>query len=67
MFVAAFPTGPSVCLGGGGGGGGGHKHKLWNFHRYLLVYIIICGTVTNNDDVEFVMGIFLCSGLPCTW
>ena len=44
----AFPTGPSVCLGGGGGGGGGQqasslssKHKLWNFHRYRLVLIII--------------------------
>ena len=45
MFVAAFPTGLSVCWGGGGGGGGGgqqasslsSKHKLWNFHRYLLV------------------------------
>ena len=23
VFVAAFPTGPSVCWGGGGGGGGG--------------------------------------------
>ena len=43
----AFPTGPSVCLGGGGGGGGGRGggegeegqqasslSKLWNFHRY---------------------------------
>ena len=43
----AFPTGPSVCWGGGGGGGGeasslSSKHKLWNFHRYSLVYKIIC-------------------------
>ena len=47
----AFPTGPSVCLKGGGGGGGGEegqqasslssKHKLWNFHRYRLVIIIL--------------------------
>ena len=47
VFVVAFPTGPSVCLGGGGGGGGGQqasglssKHKLWNFHRYSLVLLI---------------------------
>ena len=46
-----FPTGPSVYLGGRGGGGGeeegqqasslSSKHKLWNFHRYRLVIIII--------------------------
>ena len=61
----AFPTGPSISLlGGGGGGGGGQqafslsirsKHKLWNFHRYSLVYIIIhlhtALYVTNNDNV----------------
>ena len=41
----AFPTGLSVCLGGGGGGQQASslssKHKLWNFHRYRLVHIII--------------------------
>ena len=61
----AFPTGPSVCWGGGGGGGGGggqqasslsSTHKLWNFHRYSLVYYIIasygnqvtCGYMVTN-------------------
>ena len=57
MFVAAFPTGPSVCWGGGGGGGGGQqasslssKHKLWNFHRYLLVSLIVltCSIPTST-------------------
>ena len=34
--------------GGGGGGGGGQqasslnsKHKLWNFHRFWLVFYVI--------------------------
>ena len=47
VFVAAFPTGPSICLLGGGGGQQASslssKHKLWNFHRYSLVCIIIIG------------------------
>ena len=48
VFVALGLPFPQVHLsvgGGGGGGGGGvqqtfslsSKHKLWNFHRYLLV------------------------------
>ena len=44
VFVAAFPTGPSVCWGGGGGQQAfclSSKHKLWNFHRYLLVLLKI--------------------------
>ena len=48
VFVALGLPFPQVHLsvGGGGGGGGGQqasslssKHKLWNFHTYLLVYI----------------------------
>ena len=44
VFVAPFPTGPSVCWGGGGGGGQqasslSSKHKLWNFHRYFASQI----------------------------
>ena len=51
VFVALGLPFPQVHLsvGGGGGGGGGQQasslsstHKLWNFHRYLLVYIILC-------------------------
>ena len=48
VFVVLGLPFPQVHLsvgGGGGGGGGGHqasslssKHKLWNFHRYSLVY-----------------------------
>ena len=50
VFVALDLPFPQVHLsvGGGGGGGGGQqasslssKHKLWNFHRYSLVIIII--------------------------
>ena len=54
VFVALGLPFPQVhlhvhCWGGGGGGGGGDqqasslssKHKLWNFHRYSLVPIII--------------------------
>ena len=54
MFVAAFPTGPSVCWGGGGGGGGqqafclSSKHKLWNFHRYWLVVFIMGYTLPTD-------------------
>ena len=50
VFVVPGLPFPQVHLsvgGGGGGGGGGQqasslssKHKLWNFHRYSLVYII---------------------------
>ena len=54
---------PGVCWGeGGGGGGGGNrlakyrlpglvyvtKQKLWNFHRYWLVYILL---LYPNDDL----------------
>ena len=50
-----FPTGPSVCFflffvvvvvvffwGGGGQQASSlsSKHKLWNFHRYRLVYML---------------------------
>ena len=51
VFVALGLPFPQVHLSVGGGGGGGgdqqasslsSKHKLWNFHRYSLVYIIIC-------------------------
>ena len=51
VFVALGLSFPQVHLSvevGGGGGGGGQQasslsstHKLWNFHRYSLVYIII--------------------------
>ena len=53
----AFPTGPSVCLGGEGGGGGkkgqqasslSSKHKLWNFHRYRLVLMNSEGVISPN-------------------
>ena len=50
---------PGVCWrrGGGGGGatgllnkGGGSNNKLWNFHRYFLVYIIIVGQLAYCLD-----------------
>ena len=49
VFVALGLPFPQVHLSVGGGGGGGgqqasslsSKHKLWNFHRYSLVYIYI--------------------------
>ena len=48
VFVALGLPFPQVHLSVGGGGGGGgqqasslsSRHKLWNFHRYLLVYYI---------------------------
>ena len=64
MFVALGLPFPQVHLSvGGGGGGGGQQasslsstHKLWNFHRYSLVYmhnntLAQGSTVTNYDDV----------------
>ena len=39
VFVAPFPW-VHLSIGGGGGqqaSGLSSKHKLWNFHRYLLV------------------------------
>ena len=48
----AFPTGPSICLGGGREEGQqasslSSKHKLWNFHRYRLVNLINEGGKVN--------------------
>ena len=45
VFVALGLPFPQVHLSVGGGGGGGQQasslsstHKLWNFHRYSLVF-----------------------------
>ena len=62
VFVALGLPFPQVHLSvwgeGGGGGGGGQqdsslssKHKLWNFHRYSLVFNIISITNLNFDDL----------------
>ena len=67
MLLNKLP--PGVCWRGGGGGGGGATgllnkgggsnrlpglvNKLWNFHRYILVYIIIL----DPDDRAYVCNI----------